>query len=337
MAVKIGINGFGRIGRHVLKAGLDYDDLEFVAINDIADVETLAYLFKYDSVFGIYEGTVETQGDALVVDGKEIKVFSHRDPSEIPWGDLGVEVVIEASGVFRSRDKAALHLRDTVKKVIITAPGKGEPPDATFVMGVNHKTYDPTKHHVVSNASCTTNAFAPLVKVLHERFKILQGVMTTVHAYTNDQRLLDAPHRDFRRARAASLSVIPTSTGAAKAISLIFPELKGKLSAIALRVPTPDASLVDFAALVERPTTVEEINQAFKEAAEGDLRGILEYNEDPVVSVDVIGNDHSVVFDATLTQVVDGRLVKVFGWYDNEWAYSVRVIDLLMYMIGKGL
>ncbi len=337
MAVKIGINGFGRIGRQVLKAGLDYEDLEFVAVNDIADVETLAYLFRYDSVFGIYEGTVETEGDTLVVDGKRIKVFSHRDPGEIPWGDLGVEVVIEASGVFRSRDKAALHLRDTVKKVIITAPGKGEPPDATFVMGVNHETYDPTKHHVVSNASCTTNAFAPLVKVLHERFKIQHGVMTTIHSYTNDQRLLDAPHRDFRRARAAALSIIPTSTGAAKAISLIFPELQGKLSAIALRVPTPDASLVDFAAIVEKTTTVEEVNQAFQEAAKGALKGILEYTEDPVVSVDIIGNDHSVVFDATLTQVVEGHLVKVFGWYDNEWAYSVRVIDLLRYMVGKGL
>ena len=337
MSVRVGINGFGRIGRQVLKAGLERKNLEFVALNDIADISTLAYLFKYDSIFGKFNGRVETDGAHLIINGTRVKVFNEKDPSQIPWADLGVDVVIEASGIFRSRDKAGLHLRGTVKKVIITAPSKGEPADATFVMGVNHESYDPQNHHIVSNASCTTNAFAPLVKVLHENFRILQGVMTTVHSYTNDQRLLDAPHRDYRRARAAALSTIPTSTGAAKAISLIFPDLKGKLSAIALRVPTPDASLVDFAALVEKEVNAESVNEAFKRAAENELKGFMEYSTEPIVSVDIIGNEHSVVFDSTLTQVAGGNLVKVFGWYDNEWAYSVRVVDLLEYMISKGL
>lgn len=337
MAIRVGINGFGRIGRQVLKAGLERKNLEFVAINDIADLKTLAYLFKYDSIFGKFKGHVDTDEVNLIINGSHIRVFKERDPSQIPWSDFGVDVVIEASGVFRSRDKASQHLGDTVKKVIITAPSKGEPADATFVMGVNHNTYDPQTHHVVSNASCTTNAFAPIVKVLHENFKIVEGVMTTVHSYTNDQRLLDAPHRDHRRARAAVLSTIPTSTGAAKAISLIFPDLNGKLSAIALRVPTPDASLVDFVVLVEKGVDVESVNEAFKKSAEGELRGIMEYSIDPIVSVDIIGNEHSVIFDSTLTQVAGGSLVKVFGWYDNEWAYSVRVVDLLEYMISKGL
>lgn len=332
MSVKVGINGFGRIGRQVFKIALERPDLEVVAVNDITDAKTLAHLLRYDSVYGRYHREVAAGDDSLTVDGHTVKVFAIKDPAEIPWDQLGVDVVVEATGLFRSRDQAAKHLRGSVKKVIITAPGRGEPPDYTFVLGVNEGGYDPEKHHVVSNASCTTNAFAPLVKVLHERFHIRSGVMTTVHAYTNDQRLLDAPHKDLRRARAAALSTIPTSTGAAKAIGLIFPDLNGKLSAIALRVPTADGSLVDFAALVEKSTTVEEVNAAFREYAEGELKGILEYNEDPIVSTDIIGNEHSSIFDATLTQVVEGNLVKVFAWYDNEWGYSVRVVDLIQFL-----
>ncbi len=335
MSVKIGINGFGRIGRLVLRQGLKRDDLEFVAVNDITDAKTLAHLFKYDSVHGIYEGDVKAEGDYLVVNGKKIKVFAIKDPAQIPWGDLGVDIVVESTGLFRSRDKAALHLRDTVKKVIITAPSKGEPADITVVLGVNHNAYDPEKHHVISNASCTTNAFAPLVKVLHENFKILKGVMTTVHSYTNDQRILDLPHRDLRRARAAAQNIIPTTTGAAKAIGLIFPELQGKLDAISIRVPTPDGSIVDFAAVVEKETSVEEVNEAFRKAAEGELKGYLQYLEDPVVSHDIVGNPHSSIFDSLLTQVIGGNLVKVFSWYDNEFGYATRVVDLAEYIASK--
>ncbi len=335
MSVKIGINGFGRIGRLVLRQGLKRDDLEFVAVNDITDAKTLAHLFKYDSVHGIYEGDVKAEGDYLVVNGKKIKVFAIKDPAQIPWGDLGVDIVVESTGLFRSRDKAALHLRDTVKKVIITAPSKGEPADITVVLGVNHNAYDPEKHHVISNASCTTNAFAPLVKVLHDNFKILKGVMTTVHSYTNDQRILDLPHRDLRRARAAAQNIIPTTTGAAKAIGLIFPELQGKLDAISIRVPTPDGSIVDFAAVVEKETSVEEVNDAFRKAAEGELKGYLQYLEDPVVSHDIVGNPHSSIFDSLLTQVIGGNLVKVFSWYDNEFGYATRVVDLAEYIASK--
>ena len=335
MSVKIGINGFGRIGRLVLRQGLKRDDLEFVAVNDITDAKTLAHLFKYDSVHGIYEGDVKAEGDYLVVNGKKIKVFAIKDPAQIPWGDLGVDIVVESTGLFRSRDKAALHLRDTVKKVIITAPSKGEPADITVVLGVNHNAYDPEKHHVISNASCTTNAFAPLVKVLHENFKILKGVMTTVHSYTNDQRILDLPHKDLRRARAAAQNIIPTTTGAAKAIGLIFPELQGKLDAISIRVPTPDGSIVDFAAVVEKETSVEEVNEAFRKAAEGELKGYLQYLEDPVVSHDIVGNPHSSIFDSLLTQVIGGNLVKVFSWYDNEFGYATRVVDLAEYIASK--
>ncbi len=335
MSVKIAINGFGRIGRLVLRAGLKRDDLEFVAVNDITDAKTLAHLFKYDSVHGVYPGEVKAEGDYIIVDGHRIKVFAIKDPAQIPWGELGVDIVIESTGLFRSRDKAALHLRDTVKKVIITAPSKGEPADVTIVLGVNHEAYDPEKHHVISNASCTTNAFAPLVKVLHENFKILKGVMTTVHSYTNDQRILDLPHRDLRRARAAAQNIIPTTTGAAKAIGIIFPELQGKLDAISIRVPTPDGSIVDFAAVVEKETSVEEVNAAFKKAAEGELKGYLQYLEDPVVSHDIVGNPHSSIFDSLLTQVIGGTLVKVFSWYDNEWGYSNRVVDLAEYIASK--
>ncbi len=334
--MKVGINGFGRIGRQVFKIAHERKDLEIVAVNDITDPNTLAHLLKYDSVYGIYNRDVKVDGDYIVVDGHKIRVFAETDPSKIPWGDLGVELVVESTGRFRSRDKAALHLRDTVKKVIISAPSKGEPADVTIVLGVNQDSYDPEKHHVISNASCTTNAFAPVVKVLHENFKILKGVMTTIHSYTNDQRILDLPHSDLRRARAAAQNIIPTSTGAAKAIELIFPELKGKLSAIAMRVPTPDGSIVDFAAFVEKSTTVEEVKEAFKKAAEGELKGILEYTEEPLVSHDIIGNTHSSIFDASLTQVVDGNLVKVFSWYDNEWGYSTRLVDLIEFIRDRG-
>ncbi len=335
MSIKIGINGFGRIGRLVLRQGLKRKDLEFVAVNDITDAKTLAHLFKYDSVHGIYEGDVRAEGDYIVIGEHKIRVFAIKDPAQIPWGELGVDIVIESTGLFRSRDKAALHLRDTVKKVIITAPSKGEPADVTIVLGVNHNAYDPEKHHVISNASCTTNAFAPLVKVLHENFKILKGVMTTIHSYTNDQRILDLPHRDLRRARAAAQNIIPTTTGAAKAIGIIFPELNGLLDAISIRVPTPDASIVDFAAVVEKPTSVEEVNAAFKQAAEGELKGYLQYIEDPVVSHDIIGNPHSSIFDSLLTQVIEGNLVKVFSWYDNEFGYATRVVDLAEYIGSK--
>jgi len=335
MSIKVGINGFGRIGRQIFKIGFGDPELEFIAVNDITDARTLAHLLKYDSVFREYEKDVRATDSEIIVDGKSLKVFSEKDPSKIPWDELGIDLVIEASGVFRSRDKAALHLRGSVKKVVITAPGKGEPPDLTVVMGVNEKNYDPAKHHVISNASCTTNCFAPLVKVLHENFRIKKGVMTTVHSYTNDQRILDQPHRDLRRARAAALSIIPTTTGAAKAIELIFPELKGKLSAISLRVPTPDASIVDFACEVEKTTSVEEVNETFRKAASGELKGYLHYSEEPLVSTDYIGSPYSAIFDSLLTQVVDGTLVKVFAWYDNEWGYSARVVDLVKYIASR--
>ena len=334
--MKIGINGFGRIGRQVFKIAHERKDLEIVAINDITDPNTLAHLLKYDSVYGIYERDVKVEGDYIVVDGHRIRVFAEKDPSKIPWGDLGIELVVESTGRFRSRDKAALHLRDTVKKVIISAPAKGEPADVTIVIGVNHKSYDPEKHHVLSNASCTTNAFAPVVKVLHENFTIVKGVMTTVHSYTNDQRILDLPHSDLRRARAAAQNIIPTTTGAAKAIELIFPELKGKLAAVSMRVPTPDGSIVDFAAVVEKTVTEDEVKEAFKKAAEGELKGILQYTEEPLVSHDIIGNTHSSIFDASLTHVIDGNLVKVFSWYDNEWGYSTRLVDLIEYVRDRG-
>lgn len=334
--MKIGINGFGRIGRQVFKIAHERPDLEVVAVNDITDPHTLAHLLKYDSVYGNYLRNVKYEDDYLIVDGHRIRVFAETDPSKIPWGDYGVELVVESTGRFRSRDKAALHLRDTVKKVIISAPSKGEPADVTIVLGVNQDSYDPSKHHVLSNASCTTNAFAPVVKVIHENFKIIKGVMTTIHSYTNDQRILDLPHKDLRRARAAAQNIIPTTTGAAKAIELIFPELKGKLAAVSMRVPTPDGSIVDFAAFVEKSTTVEEVNEAFRKAAEGGLKGYLEYTEEPLVSHDIIGNTHSSIFDASLTHVVDGNLVKVFAWYDNEWGYSARLVDLIEFVRDKG-
>lgn len=332
--VKIGINGFGRIGRQVLRIGLKEDLLDFVAINDLADAKGLAHLFKYDSVHGKYNGEVSVDGDYLIVDGKKIKVFSERDPSKIDWGSEGVDIVVEATGLFRKGEDAAKHLRDTVKKVVITAPAKGGE-DITIVMGVNENKYDPEKHNIISNASCTTNCFAMVVKVLHENFGIKKGVMTTVHAYTNDQRILDMVHRDWRRARAAGLSIIPTTTGAAKAIFKIYPELEGKISAMALRVPVADVSIVDFSCVLEKPATVDEINKKFKEMSEGELKRYLGYTEEPLVSIDFVGDSHSAVFDATQTMVV-GDLVKVMAWYDNEWGYSARVVDLLKY-IGEKL
>ncbi len=331
MAVKVGINGFGRIGRQVLRIGFERKDLEFVAINDIADAKTLAHLLKYDSTFRKFPAEVKVEGNNIIIDGKTVKVFSERDPQNIPWDDVGAEVVVESSGIFRSRDQASAHLGETVTKVIITAPAKGEV-DFTTVMGINHTEYDPTKHHIISNASCTTNCFAMLVKVLHDNFSILKGQMSTVHSYTNDQRILDAPHKDLRRARSAAMSIIPTSTGAAKAIQLVFPELKGKLEAIAIRVPTPDVSLVDFTCELATTTSVQEVNEKFKEASETYLKGYLDYLEDEVVSADLIGDPHSASFDSKLTSVIDGNMVKVIAWYDNEYGYSSRVVDLIEFV-----
>ncbi len=335
MSIRVGINGFGRIGRHVLRIGLAREDLEFVSINDITDTETLAHLFKYDSVFGRYPGEVKCDGEGITVDGRSIKVFSERNPANIPWTDTGAQVVAEASGIFRTRETAAAHMGETVKKVIITAPASGKV-DFTTVMGINDHQYEPESHDVISNASCTTNCFGMLVKVLHENFVIRRGEMTTIHSYTNDQRILDAPHKDKRRARAAALSIIPTSTGAANAIQIVFPELKGKLSAVAVRVPTPNVSLVDFTCEVEKGTSTDEVNAKFKEAAEGSLGGYLAYVEDEIVSSDLVGDAHSCSFDSMLTSVVEDSLVKVIAWYDNEYGYASRVVDLIE-LVGRTL
>ncbi len=335
MSIRVGINGFGRIGRHVLRIGLGREDLEFVGINDITDTETLAHLFKYDSVFGRYPGEVERNDEGITVDGKFIRVFSERDPANIPWAETGAQVIAEASGIFRTREAAAAHMGETVKKVIITAPASGKV-DFTTVMGINDDDYEPEGHDVISNASCTTNCFGLLVKVLHENFSIRRGEMTTIHSYTNDQRILDTPHKDKRRARAAALSIIPTSTGAANAIQIVFPELKGKLSAVAVRVPTPNVSLVDFSCEVEKGTSVDEVNAKFKEAAEGTLGGYLAYVEDEIVSSDLVGDTHSCSFDSMLTSVVEDNLVKVVAWYDNEYGYTSRVVDLIE-LVGETL
>ncbi len=335
MVVKVGINGFGRIGRLVLRSALKEnrgEGLEFVAVNDITDAKTLAHLFKYDSVHRTWEGSVNYDQENIYVNGKKIRVFAEPDPAKIPWDELGVDIVIESSGKFTDGDKAAKHLRGSVKKVIITAPAKGE--DITIVMGVNEKSYDPQKHKIISNASCTTNCLAPVVKVLHENFGIVKGLMSTAHAYTNDQRILDLPHKDLCRARAAALSIIPTSTGAAKAIGKVIPELNGKLNGIALRVPVPNVSVVDFVAELKRSVTVEEVNEAMKKAAEGELKGILAYVDEPLVSVDFNGNSHSSIFDATQTMVID-NMVKVLAWYDNEWGYACRVVDLTRYIAER--
>ena len=334
MAVKVGVNGFGRIGRMVFKAGLKNKNIQFVAINDLTDAKTLAHLFKYDSNFGVYPGTVEVKGSSIVIDGQEIKVVAERDPAKLPWKELGAEIVIESTGRFTDADKAAGHIAGGAKKVVISAPAKGE--DITICMGINEDKYDAAKHHILSNASCTTNCLSPIVKVLHENFKIKRGLMTTIHSYTNDQVILDFPHSDLRRARAAGQSMIPTTTGAAKAIGLVLPEMKGKLNGIAIRVPTPNVSLVDLTAELEKPTTKEEINAAFKAAAtSGPLSKYLRYCDEPLVSRDFNGDPHSCIVDALSTDVIDGNFMKVFGWYDNEWGYSNRVIDLVDYISKK--
>jgi len=335
MAVKVGINGFGRIGRNVLRASLSRGDIEFVAVNDITDTKTLAHLLKYDSVLGNLDADIKSSDKTITVNGDEFQVFTERDPGKIDWASVGAELVIESTGLFTKRDDAAKHLHDTVKKVIITAPAKNE--DVTIVLGVNETAYKPKEHHVISNASCTTNCLGPIAKVLHENFTIRKGLMNTIHSYTNDQRLLDLPHSDLRRARAAALSIIPTSTGAAKAIGLVLPELKGKLDGISLRVPTPNVSIVDFVAEVATSTTKEEVNAAMKKAADGPLRGILQYSEEPLVSVDFRGNPHSSILDAPYTSVIEGNMVKLLSWYDNEWGYSCRVVDLIKYIVEQGL
>ncbi len=335
MSIKVGINGFGRIGRSILRIGLERGGMDFVGINDISDSKTLAHLFKYDSIFGTYNGDVTAENGHIVIDGKPIRVFSERNPADIAWQDVGAQIVAESTGIFRSKDTAAAHLGETVKKVIITAPGKSDI-DFTTVLGANQDEYDSENHNIISNASCTTNCFAMIVKVLHENFGIKQGQMTTVHSYTNDQQILDAPHKDLRRARAAALSIIPTSTGAANAINIIYPELKGKMSAVAMRVPTSDVSVVDFTCEVDKSTSAEEVNDKFREASEGSLKGYLRYSEEELVSSDFVGDPHSAILDAPLTSVVGGNLVKVIGWYDNEYGYSTRVVDLIEYIGEKG-
>jgi glyceraldehyde 3-phosphate dehydrogenase len=335
MATKIGINGFGRIGRNVLRASLEGSAVEVVAVNDLTDTKTLAHLLKYDSILGPLHADVTSDADSITVNGKRIKVFAIKDPAEIDWSSLGVQVVIESTGKFTDAAGAGKHLRGTVKKVIISAPAKEE--DITIVLGVNDKAYDPAKHKIISNASCTTNCLGPVAKVLQDKFGIEKGSMTTIHSYTNDQNVLDFPHKDLRRARAAALNMIPTSTGAAKAIGLVLPELKGKLDGYAMRVPTPNVSVVDFNAILLKPTSTEEVNAALKEAANGPLKGILGYTEDPVVSTDMLHNSNSSIVDSGLTKVLGGNLVKVVAWYDNEWGYSMRCVDLVEFLAKKGL
>ena len=335
MAIKVGINGFGRIGRNIMRAAMAYDEIDIVAVNDLTDAATLAHLLKYDSILGNLKADISATANAITVDGDQFQVLAQKDPAQLPWKDLGVDVVFESTGRFTSRDDAAKHVTAGAKKVVITAPAKK--PDVTVVMGVNHESYDPAKHQIVSNASCTTNCLAPIAKVLHEQFGLKKGWMTTVHSYTNDQNLLDLPHKDLRRARAAALSIIPTTTGAALAVGEVLPELKGKLDGIAMRVPTPNVSVVDLAAILDKKTTREEVNAAFKEASQGSLKGILQYVEEPLVSVDFRGNDHSSILDAPYTSVMDGDFVKVLSWYDNEWGYSSRCVDLLSFLANKGL
>jgi glyceraldehyde 3-phosphate dehydrogenase len=335
MAVKVGINGFGRIGRNIMRAALGDRSIDFVAVNDLTNAGTLAHLLKYDSVLGNLQSKVQAGDGTISVDGDQFKVLSVKDPAQLPWKDLGVDVVFESTGIFTDRDGATKHLTAGAKRVIITAPAKG--PDVTVVLGVNADMYDPAKHKIISNASCTTNCLAPLAKVVHEQFGIKKGWMTTIHSYTNDQQLLDLPHKDLRRARAAALSMIPTTTGAASAVGEVLPALKGRLDGFAMRVPTPNVSVVDLAALVEKKTTTEEVNSAFKAAAEGPLKGILQYSNEPLVSIDFRGNANSSIVDAPYTKVMDGDFVKVLSWYDNEWGYSSRCIDLLRFMVKKGI
>jgi|KBSMisStaDraftv2_1062788.scaffolds.fasta_scaffold22938_2 glyceraldehyde 3-phosphate dehydrogenase len=335
MAIRVGINGFGRIGRQVLRAAKQQGvaDIEFVGVNDLTDTKTLAHLFKYDSVHRTYQGDVSTENGSIVVDGTEIKVFAEKDPANLKWKDLGVDIVLESTGRFTSADGAKKHIDAGAKKVIISAPAKGE--DITIVMGVNEQKYDATKHAIISNASCTTNCLVPMVKVVKDNFGFVRGSMVTVHSYTNDQNILDLPHKDLRRARAAAMSIIPTTTGAAKATSLVLPELKGKIDGIAIRVPTPDVSFTDLAVVVDKPVTVAQINDAFRAAAEGPMAGVLQYTEEELVSSDFIGNPHSCILDAKSTNVVDGTLIKVSGWYDNEWGYASRCVDLLRFVAAR--
>jgi len=336
MTTRIGINGFGRIGRLVMRAIMEKKaDIDVAVVNDLTDTKTNAHLFKYDSSYGIYPGKVEAFSGAIVIDGRSVKVIAERDPARIPWKDYGVEVVVESTGLFTDASKAAAHRQGGAKKVIISAPAKGE--DITIVMGVNEDKYDPARHHIISNASCTTNCIALVVKILHDSFGITRGLLTTAHSYTNDQRLLDQFHGDLRRARSAALSIIPTSTGAARAVTLVIPELSGKLNGIALRVPTPTVSICDFVADLSKEVTDKVVNEAFKKAAAGPLKGILEYCEEPLVSIDFKGNPASSIVDAENTMVIDGSMVKVLSWYDNEWGYSNRVIDLISLMVSKGL
>jgi glyceraldehyde 3-phosphate dehydrogenase len=335
MAVRVGINGFGRIGRNIMRAALADKNINFVAVNDLTNAKTLAHLLKYDSVLGNLHAKVETSSDGITVDGDEFKVLSLRDPAQLPWKDLGVDVVFEGTGLFTERTAAAKHLEAGAKRVVITAPAKS--PDITLVLGVNDDKYDPAKHQIISNASCTTNCLAPFAKVLHQRFGIKKGWMTTIHSYTNDQNLLDLPHKDLRRARAAALSMIPTSTGAASAVGEVLPELKGKLDGFAMRVPTPNVSVVDLAAILDKKTTADEVNAAFKEAADGPLKGILQYSTEELVSIDFKGNPHSSIIDSAYTKVMDGDFVKVLSWYDNEWGYSNRCVDLLRLLVKRGI
>ena len=327
MAIKVGINGFGRIGRNLFRAGLEDPDIEFIAVNDLTDPKTLAHLLKYDSVHGRFQGEVEVGDGEIRVNGKSIRVLSERDPVNLPWGEMGVQVAIESTGIFTKRSDAEKHLKAGAKKVIISAPATDE--DITIVLGVNDDKYDHASHHIISNASCTTNCLAPVAKVLHEKFKVKHGLMTTTHAYTNDQKILDLPHSDLRRARAAAVSMIPTSTGAAKAVGLVLPELNGKLDGMSIRVPTQDVSVVDLVAEVEADVTAEEVNDALKEAANGPLKGILDYTDEPLVSVDYLGNPASSTVDGLSTKVLDNRMVKVISWYDNEWGFSCRMVDLI--------
>ncbi len=335
MSIKVGINGFGRIGRNVLRAVLQdekkYGDIDVVSVNDLTDAATLAHLFKYDSIFRIFEGSVSHTDKSIKINGKEIRVHSERDPKQLPWKAEGVEVVVESTGVFRDKEKAMAHIDAGAKKVIISAPAKGE--DITIVLGVNEDKYDKKEHHVISNASCTTNCLAPVVKVIHDAFEVEKGLMTTIHSYTNDQRILDLPHKDLRRARAAALSMIPTTTGAARAVTLVIPELKGKLDGMAMRVPTPNVSVVDFVCTVKAKITKDDVISALKKAAQGKMKGILDVCEEELVSVDFTGNSYSSIVDAIATTVIDGNMIKVVSWYDNEWAYSTRVVDLIDYIM----
>jgi glyceraldehyde 3-phosphate dehydrogenase len=337
MVYKIGINGFGRIGRLVFRAINQHygDKLEIAAVNDLTDAKTNAHLLKYDSTYGIYPGKVEAASDSIIVDGEKTKVIAERDPAKIPWKDLGIDIVLESTGLFTDATKAALHLQGGAKKVIISAPATNE--DITIVMGVNEDKYDPRKHNIVSNASCTTNCIAPVVKILNDNFGVNRGLLTTIHAYTNDQRLLDTYHKDLRRARSAAMNIVPTTTGAAKAVSLVIPEVKGKLHGIALRVPVPTVSICDLVCDLGKEVTVDQLNSAFKEAAEGKLKGILEYCNEPLVSTDFKGNQNSSIFDALQTMVLGGNMAKLIAWYDNEWGYSCRMADLALYMLNKGL